>query len=936
MKPSFSKIVLIALVFCIAGCSREIVPIVGSENEVRDPAPDGHGDLNRLVLGIWKISFDTVKLTAAIEELREIQTHYNITNMLVPPACDDCLKIVVNSFNPTTRILDVDVTLRNPTLITGYDVRGIVYTDEAGHELRNADDWTRLFDIPVGDTINPFKAFAKSENLRAFKPAAQHTENYLIYIPDPPQYESITFCADASFPDNCREPYMITDFEQETIFNYSGAKGFIYIKVYDWQDDVSKVTLVAPELTGEQFIQFSHFSGNVWRLELTIDNFILPGDYKARVIAASANSVNIALYDLLTIIISQGDTPPDLVYATPLSLESEVTDVSVDGGYAWAATSAGLTVYDVHTPEKPVLYKNYKTLPCIRVKASGNYACILSEHNFVVADISDPGSLTILKSLDIPVVQAKDMAISDGYAYLSVYSFGAGKPWLYIIQLNPPGDAHLTATVSTPGEDIVPKGLAVDAGYVYVIDEDGALLIADVAQPDSPYYVNKVDLPGSNDVAVMGDYAYVTTSSHRLEVIDINPPDSASIVGGVLGVAKGLYITIHDTLAYISDGYKGISVFDLNQPTAPVFLKSLFQTSEDAEQFRVSFAGDYAYIPYGRGGLFIAEMYPLDNAHVVSAIGGSPATARDMVVADGYAYVADGYYGLRIVDIDPLESASVVSTVYIPGYYIEGVAVSDGYAYLATYHDLFVIDVSPPEEAHITQTILYDTSYSTYSDISISGNCGVLLGHYYIAIININPPASTTIVKYIDSVPDDGVQHTGALETNGDFAYIVYDGPPGPYLDWGHLSIWDINPPELTHKVSSILFPEPHYVPKYPDYKQGIEISNNYAYIADCNWYFIVDVSSVTEPVVIKEIQSFGVACDIAVYDGYAFLGEGNFGIKVLDIDPPEQTHYMGVYELLTIAVRLEISENYLYYIDHLYENADHPERGLLNVAKII
>ena len=110
--------------------------------------------------GMWQFQVEPDTLSVTATPLRYAAAHFNITDMLLPPNCNDCLKTKINSFDPVTRILDVDVTLRNPTTITGHDVRGILYTNDYGHELRNADDWTGLFDIPGGQTINPFKAFA--------------------------------------------------------------------------------------------------------------------------------------------------------------------------------------------------------------------------------------------------------------------------------------------------------------------------------------------------------------------------------------------------------------------------------------------------------------------------------------------------------------------------------------------------------------------------------------------------------------------------------------------------------------------------------------------------------------------------------------------------------------------------------------------------------
>jgi len=293
---TINKFILLSgviLVICgwLLGCSGMAGDAI-APTDFLDPSYAAH-DTNsqRMLWGIWDLYFDAYDYEAVIVPNRSLQAHFDITDMLLPPACDDCLGIKVNSFDPVTRNADVDVTLGNPSQITGYDVRGILYTNDYGHELCNPDDWTGLFDIPGGDAINPFKAFAKDEPGRSFAPDAEHAENYLVYIPKPPHYESITYAVTASWPGNCKEPYAIDDFAQlGVLYEYEGATAELEVCVRDWQDDTSKVTLVAPMIAGENFTQFSKESGDLWHLVLTNNTGASAGDYTVRIIASSINS----------------------------------------------------------------------------------------------------------------------------------------------------------------------------------------------------------------------------------------------------------------------------------------------------------------------------------------------------------------------------------------------------------------------------------------------------------------------------------------------------------------------------------------------------------------------------------------------------------------------------------------------------------------------
>ena len=197
----YSIIALISLILII-GCSGSASnPAAPGESPQYPHQPESA--VNHSLWGIWTLNIDISAFTAEAVPARNADAHYDITQMIVPPACNNCLVVSVNSFDPVTRIMDMDITLLNPYPVSGHDVRGILFTDDAGHLLRNPDAWTKLYDPPGGGLLNPFRAFAKTQPARLFGGGSQHTENFQVYIPEPPQYQSIAFAVDASWPGNC-------------------------------------------------------------------------------------------------------------------------------------------------------------------------------------------------------------------------------------------------------------------------------------------------------------------------------------------------------------------------------------------------------------------------------------------------------------------------------------------------------------------------------------------------------------------------------------------------------------------------------------------------------------------------------------------------------------------------------------------------------------
>ncbi len=393
----FIPVAVILLGMPVAGCSSDAAPVAPPD----DNAPQivaATGNSQHLLWGICGLDVEQVgdSLEINIVVKREAFAHYDVTDWLLPPECDDCIEIEVNSFDTETRILDADVTLRNPTPLLAYDVRGILYTNEYGHELLNADDWTGYFDVLGGEDINPFRAFAKDMPLRKFQPFAEEVENYVLHIPKPPEWAHITFAVTASWPGNAREPYEIYGFtEQWLIEDYEGASGLIQVSVSDWQDDVNEVLLSAPEITGEDSVAFTHVSGDDWSLNLTNVTGASAGYYNAWIGARSENSGDTALFDRVQIFITETHDF-ELTDVTPPSLNFSPRDIRIDGDYAYVgALTNGLHIFDITDKESPVWVNRVEIPGSVQdMEISSGYAYVCYslgyQGGFVVVDIDPP------------------------------------------------------------------------------------------------------------------------------------------------------------------------------------------------------------------------------------------------------------------------------------------------------------------------------------------------------------------------------------------------------------------------------------------------------------------------------------------------------------------------------------------------------------------
>ncbi len=260
-------LMLAAMIFLAVGCSgggSPVVPVDEGKPAAADISsatmPDG-----RVLWGAWKLGIDPVAMTVEVLPNREMQGHYNVTQFLIPPTCYDCISAQFKGV-VTTDVYSIDVFLKNPTVITGYDVRGTVFNTGV-IELMDPDGYTFYLAQPGDLTPNPFMAYKTTIANRAFPSGYYHLENFHIYNMFHPDYSSIDYVVDASWPGNCKEPYEIENIHATGVFYDDGSNmASIMCDVHDWQDDVQEVLVDLTPLGGSATAAMTNTDGDTWAI----------------------------------------------------------------------------------------------------------------------------------------------------------------------------------------------------------------------------------------------------------------------------------------------------------------------------------------------------------------------------------------------------------------------------------------------------------------------------------------------------------------------------------------------------------------------------------------------------------------------------------------------------------------------------------------------
>ncbi len=286
MKAHRISILLTAFVLLI-GCGPNPAPIQAPHNPTGNAGPGiaarpaiGPGAEHHVLWGYYTLSFDLENLVVEAIPNRGALTHWNITGLVSPPQCYDCLTLLITAHNHGTKTIFVEVTLKNKTGTTGYDVRGLLLPKMQGVRLLNADSYTELWNSGSVYERNPFLAFAKGVTKRAFEPLTSHTRTYKINYDSKEALGNIGYAVDASWPNNCGEPYEIKLPEAP---EFVGANQVtIEVDVPDWQNNVDWVRVYPYPLAladDQKSLLMSNTSGDTWSVTFANTNGAPEGKY---------------------------------------------------------------------------------------------------------------------------------------------------------------------------------------------------------------------------------------------------------------------------------------------------------------------------------------------------------------------------------------------------------------------------------------------------------------------------------------------------------------------------------------------------------------------------------------------------------------------------------------------------------------------------------
>jgi hypothetical protein len=158
--------------------------------------------------------------------------------------------------------------------------------------------------------------------------------------------------------------------------------------------------------------------------------------------------------------------------------------------------------------------------------------------------------------------------------------------------------------------------IAIAGNYAYITTTD-SLAIVDIDDPLTPRVVRTISLNQPRAIAIQFRYGFVVDAD-GLKVVDLTAPTEARLVeGATVALADARDVYVARTYAYVANGKEGIAIVDVEQPEKPRL--------------------DQTYNADGK----LKDVYQVKIA---------------MTNASLFAYVADGHNGLRILQLTSPET----------------------------------------------------------------------------------------------------------------------------------------------------------------------------------------------------------------------------------------------------------------------------------------
>ncbi len=450
-----------------------------------------------------------------------------------------------------------------------------------------------------------------------------------------------------------------------------------------------------------------------------------------------------------------------------------------------------------------------------------------------------------------------------------------------------------------------PFDIDMEGDYAYISSRSAGLRVIDISDPANPFEAGIYSHPYSDSIYTSGvrvqdSYAYLCANSHQLRILDVSDPDNITEVITYHSNAIFHRLDLQDDLLCLAAGDGGLICMNVANPHQPQVM-GIFQTQGIVMDVRIS--GSYAYV--ATDSMLILDTSNPSHPVQVAAVE-CFEYARQVEILGNYAYMVSSCQ-LHIVDITDPVNPVLVSTTFIADY--SEISVIENFVYARWGSQIYVYDSSDPTNLSIVESV-----YVPKPDCaSLMGTTMVTAGsHVGMHVLDISTPDNPIIL---------GSLNTGAIysvDVEGDYACVATYSTGMSIVD-----ISDLSHPFETGRSEA------------PQFSYDIHVHENNAFVVCANdMMYMMDVSDPEAPSVLGtyEFSTIGNQFTINYFEPYVYMTTENSGMFILDVSNPEAIFAVAIIETPFQASDVAVSGDYVYITDnglglYVYSIAtpDHP-----------
>jgi hypothetical protein len=374
----------------------------------------------------------------------------------------------------------------------------------------------------------------------------------------------------------------------------------------------------------------------------------------------------------------------DSVRLCAVELPGACEDLTVAGGCLYAATGrAGLVVLDISSPGRPRI-RSHLALPGYALSVAATHEALAAvgsgPDGAFLLDVSAP-ELPLLVCSAAPAESVPAVALLD-----SLVLFACGKQGLVVARLD-----HGLSPVAWFGCPGPVLDLAHKDSVVYAVCGDSGVIVVNVACPEQPRRVRRLDLPSARAMAVFDTMAVVVSGEWGAWILSVADPAAPSVwcYLAVPGFAGD--VALAGARLAIAGGSDGLYQYDVSRPTFPVLVHHVSLVGNTID---FAMAGDVAWV-CATDGLHAAGL----DSPVAEDLGFLELPARLNAVALGrdFGLVSVTDSGVLSFAADDPRGPGLLGFQKSPG--MPGpIAVRDSWAFVSVRgYGIQVLNVAEPE-----------------------------------------------------------------------------------------------------------------------------------------------------------------------------------------------------------------------------------------------